>query len=195
MKKFRLTETPVAWAITQCAAMFVAGWVTAQLVVLAGPENVARTIAPTTILLSVAVAIVIQLWIKLNDLSALTSLTPSERNRLWQRITKKVRALIWLVVFFVAFIFYALATSAIAMTKNPWAIYLLISVGAGYGSSLVQIAGVLVDLSEVAEFRWKVESSEQAARKKERMIGDLRTAESGLESDEKIQGFKRVIGE
>jgi hypothetical protein len=51
--------------------MALCAWGMSCLIDAAGIEVVGRSIAPATILLSVAVAIVVQLWVKLNELSAL----------------------------------------------------------------------------------------------------------------------------
>jgi hypothetical protein len=57
------------------------------------------------------------------------------------------------------------------------------------------LGGVLVDLNEVAEFRWKVETSEIAAHRRTEMVGELRAPDKGFEGDDNIQGYKRVSGE
>jgi hypothetical protein len=196
MSSFRAADSKALWVLIESTAMGTAAWLMERLVDLAGPEQVGRSLAPATVLLSVAVAIVIQLWVKLNDLSALASLTPDERRRLWGQVRDRVRALVWLVIFFVSFIFFVLAVGALSATKNLWwSASLLAGAGAGFGASLALLGGVLVDLNEVAEFRWKVETSDIAARRRSEMVGELRTPDKGFEGDENIQGYKRVSGE
>jgi hypothetical protein len=147
------------------------------------------------------VAIIVQLWVRLNDLSGLASLTPVERRRLWAQVRSRARALVSLTIFFTVFIFFVLATSAIATSQysNIASLLigpqdLLIGVSAGFGACVVLVAGVLVDLNEVANFRWTVETSDQAARKAAQIKDELRVSEAGFESDENIQGYKRVSG-
>src|SRR5690242_12655654 len=147
MSSFRVADSKASWVLLELTAMGAAAWLMERLVDLAGPEQVGRSIAPATVLLSVVVAIVIQLWVKLNDLSALASLTPDERRRLWGQVRYRVRALVWLVIFFVSFIFVVLAVAALS-AKNPWwSASLLAGVGAGFGASLALLGGVLVDLN------------------------------------------------
>lgn len=194
MKQFNPAGNFVLWSIVQIAAMIVAAWIMDVVIDLAGVEQMGRAIAPATVLLSVAAAIVIQLWLKLNDLSALASLTPEERRKLWQEVRGRVRALVELVIFFIAFIFYVLASAALASAGILMAKPLLLGVGAGFAACLVLIAGVLVDLNEVASFRWTVEASDIAAKRAKETLGELRKPDEGFGSDANIQGYKRVSG-
>jgi len=194
-RSFKAAENLGVWVLVEVAAMGAAAWTMARVVGLAGVEPVGRSVGPATVLFSVAVAIVVQLWMRLNDLSGLTSLTPEERRRLWGQVRYRVRALVWLVIFFASFIFYMLAVSALASSKNVWAEPLLIGAGAGLGAALCLLGGVLVDLNEVVEFRWKVETSDIAARRRAEAVGEMRKADADFEGDENIKGYKRVIGD
>jgi hypothetical protein len=51
----------------------------------------------------------------------------------------------------------------------------------------------LIDLNEVAQFRWQVETSDHIARRATRTINDLRKPEAGFEDDDHVQGYKRVV--
>lgn len=201
MKQYRLIGNFVLWSLGEFAVMAAAAWIMKGLIAVAGSGEVGKGITAATVLLSVAVAIIVQLWVRLNDLSGLASLTPVERRRLWAQVRSRARALVSLTIFFTVFIFFVLATSAIATSQysNIASLLigpqdLLIGVSAGFGACVVLVAGVLVDLNEVANFRWTVETSDQAARKAAQIKDELRVSEAGFESDENIQGYKRVSG-
>jgi hypothetical protein len=56
------------------------------------------------------------------------------------------------------------------------------------------ITGLLVDLNEVAEFRWQVEGADQERKRRESALAKLnKPEECGFKDDEHIQGYKRVI--
>lgn len=55
------------------------------------------------------------------------------------------------------------------------------------------ITGLLVDLNEVAEFRWQVEGLDQERKRRESMLERISKPEEGFQNDEHIQGYKRVI--
>jgi hypothetical protein len=201
VKQYRLIGNFVLWSLGEFAVMAAAAWIMKGLIAVAGSGEVGKGITAATVLLSVAVAIIVQLWVRLNDLSGLASLTPVERRRLWAQVRSRARALVSLTIFFTVFIFFVLATSAIATSQysNIASLLigpqdLLIGVSAGFGACVVLVAGVLVDLNEVANFRWTVETSDQAARKAAQIKDELRVSEAGFESDENIQGYKRVSG-
>jgi hypothetical protein len=194
MKAVRLIDNYLVWVGIQASAMAV-GFVSIGFVLNeAGVESAARSFTAATVLLSVAVAIVIQLWVKLNDLSALQSLSPHERGRLRKQIGHRIRALVWLVVFFVGFVFFLLAVCALAFAHSWIAEALMRGVGVGFASSLALIACVLVDLNEVADFRWKVETSDLAERRRVQTLEAIRAPDAGFEGDENIQGYKKVSG-
>jgi uncharacterized membrane protein len=195
VKAFRWSDNYLAWAAIEIAAMSFSSWGMFCLVRAAGVEVVGRSIAPATILLSVAVAVVIQLWVKLNELSALSSLTSAERTKLRDNVQRRVRALVWLVVFFVSFIFCILVASILSAAGHDYAEPTLWGIGAGCGASLVLIAGVLVDLNEIALFRWTVEMTEHDQRRRDTQLAALSNDEPGFEQDAHIQGYKRVSNE
>lgn len=192
MSESRWFDSYLTWLALESAIMALSTWGMACLIDVAGDPTVGRYIAPTTILLSVAVAIVIQLWVKLNDLSALSSLATAERTKLWKIVRAKVRALVWLVVFFVVFIFLVLTASILSAAEHVAARPVLLGIGAGCGACLTLIAGVLIDLNEVAQFRWTVEISDQERRRRDADLKRLSAAEPGFEDDEHIQGYKRI---
>lgn len=70
---------------------------------------------------------------------------------------------------------------------------LVIGTGAGFGACLMLITGLLVDLNEVAEFRWQVEGADQERKRRESALARLNKPEDGFKNDEHIQGYKRVI--
>lgn len=188
-----ISPARILWTVVELAAMTVSALVMVKILALAGAENVGKSAAPATVLLSVAVAIVTQLWVKLNDLSGLASLSVEERNKLSDKVRAHVRALVWLVVFFVTFIFFVLATSALAAAKAECSEALLIGVGAGFGACLTLISGVLVDLNEVAEYRWKVETSDASLRRRKEVLEELREQGEDFQGDQNIQGYKHVV--
>lgn len=194
MKLTDWLDNKASWIFLEATTMWFSAWGVNRLVLVAGVDAVARSIAPVTILFTVAVAIVVQLWLKLNDLSALSGLKASERHRLWTSdVRYRVRSLVWLVVFFVAFIFMVLAASALGAAGHSFAGPLFCGVGAGCGASLTLIAAVLFNLNEVAEFRWDIEGTDKEADRREEMLSRLSTQEDGFENDEHIQTYKRVI--
>ena len=192
MTRRKLTDTFVFWLTIEIAAMTLCAFVVGAVGDCVGSQKVYASLAPATVLLSVAVAIVIQLWVKLNDLSGLAALSAEERTRLWGMVKFRVRSLMWLVVFFVAFIFAMLLAGALGSFEST-ARPLTYGLGAGLGAFVVLIAGVLVDLNEVAHFRWTVETSDHVQRSGKASIEDLRKSESGFEDDENLKSYRQVI--
>jgi hypothetical protein len=104
----------------------------------------------------------------------------------------RVRALVWLVVFFVSFIFFILVASVLSAAAHDYSERALWGIGAGCGACLVLIAGVLVDLNEIAHFRWTVEMTDNDRRARDRLLAELTNSEPGFEDDAHMQGYKRV---
>lgn len=189
----KLKDNMLLWVGTESLVIATCGWLTSMLIEIAEMEAIARSLTPTTILLSVALGVAIQLWSKLNDLSALTSLSSDERTRLAAQVKLRVRSLVFLVTFFVAFIFVVLTSAALSTSESPFAGPLVIGTGAGLGACLMLVTGLLVDLNEVAEFRWQVEGADQERKRREAALARLNKPEDGFQGDEHIQGYKRVI--
>lgn len=189
----KLKDNLLLWAGTESLVVAASGWLTSMLIDVAKMDAIARSLTPATILLSVALGVSIQLWSKLNDLSSLTSLTADERVRLAAQVQVRVRSLVFLVTFFVAFIFMVLTAAALSTSESLVARPLVIGTGAGFGACLLLITGLLVDLNEVAEFRWQVEGADQERKRRESALARLNKPEGGFESDDHIQGYKRVI--
>lgn len=189
----KLKDNVLIWACTESVVVATCGYLTSRLVAIAEMDAIARSLTPTTILLSVALGVSIQLWSKLNDLSALTSLMPDERARLATQVKLRVRSLVFLVTFFVAFIFLVLTSAALSTSTSVFAEPLVIGTGAGLGACLMLIAGLMVDLNEVADFRWQVEAGDQERKRRESALALLNKPDAGFQGDEHIQGYKRVI--
>jgi len=189
----KLADNLFVWAGFELAVMFGCGWVTSELLQVANMDAVARSLTPTTVLLSVALGVSVQLWSKLNDLSALTQLASEERTRLNAQVKLRVRSIVYLVTFFVAFILFVLVAAAMSTSSSNWAQPMVIASGAGLGACMVLIAALLVDLNEVAEFRWQVEGAEQERKRRESLLGRINQADEGFRDDEHIQNFKRVV--
>ena len=153
---------------------------------------IAAGLAPSVILLSVVVAIVTQLWVKLNDLSGLDSLTAVESKRLKAIVTQHSNSLVWLIVFFVLYIYGVLAISATSGANLKYADAIVTGAGAGFGACVTLIAGVLFDLNEVAQFRWDVEIKQKAKKERESLVEELKTGDTGLTDDERLRSYNLV---
>jgi hypothetical protein len=193
MKQWRWSENYLVWSVLEVSSMASGAWLICRLASVAGDKVVGQSVAASTILLSITVAVVIQLWVRLNDLSALQSLSVDERRRLWATIRTRIRSLVWLVVFFSIFVFFVLGVTALTAAPDfSYSRALLSGVGAGIGASVALIAGVLVDLNEVAEFRWHFETTDQRIMRRDTALSELSKQEPGFENDEKLASYKRV---
>jgi hypothetical protein len=193
MKQWRWSENYLVWSVLEICSMASGAWLICRLAGVAGDKMVGQSLASSTILLSITVAVVIQLWVRLNDLSALQLRNVDERRRLWTTVRTRIRSLVWLVVFFSIFVFFVLGVTALTATSDfLYSRPLLSGVGAGIGASVALIAGVLVDLNEVAEFRWQFETTDQRIRRRDAAVSELSKEEPGFENDEKLASYKRV---
>lgn len=188
----KLQDNLLVWAGLEGAVMFASAQAMSTLIDVAGIEAVGAYLPPTTILLSVALGVSVQLWSKLNDLSSLVALASNERNKLFAQVRRRVRSLVFLITFFVAFIFAVLVSAVLATSTSIMAQPLMIGIGAGLGASLMLITGLLVDLNEVAEYRWHIEGKDQETKRRESVIARLEKQEEGFEGDEHLKGYKRV---
>src|SRR3569833_3801451 len=105
MRRSRLVDNKIFWCVAVLLLEFGGCWAAGPIIYLSVLEAIGKVPSSATVLLSVAVAVVVHLWGKLNDLSALPSFTSRERRELWSIVRDRVRSLVWLVIFIVAFFF------------------------------------------------------------------------------------------